>query len=161
MLDNNTYTRLLDSFIATYNKENRFIEFKSNHLDAKALGEYISALSNGACLDHKDYGYLFFGVENGTWVIKGTKFDPDRETVKGGQSLELYLRLSINQKIRIEIDEFRYKGKTRIVVVKIPAADGEPTMFINEPFVRINESKTSLRPYIDWIRSDKEQHLQI
>ena len=152
MLDNNTYTRLLDSFIATYNKENRFIEFKSNHLDAKALGEYISALSNGACLDHKDYGYLFFGVENGTWVIKGTTFDPDRETVKGGQSLELYLRLSITPKIRFEIDEFRYKGKTRIVVVKIPAADGEPTMFINEPFVRINESKTSLRPYIDWIR---------
>ncbi len=100
MLDNNTYTKLLDSFIATYNRENRFLEFKSNHLEAKALGEYISALSNGACLDHKDYGYLFFGVENNTWNIKGTTFDPDREKVKGGQSLELFLRLNITPKIR-------------------------------------------------------------
>lgn len=152
MLDNNTYTRLLDFFIASYNKENRFIEFKSNHLEAKVLGEYISALSNGACLDHKDYGYLFFGVENNTWEIKGTTFDPEREKVKVGQSLELFLRLNITPKIRFEIDEFKYKGKIRIVVVKIPAADGEPTTFFNEPFVRINESKTSLRPYIDWIR---------
>lgn len=152
MLDNNTYTKLLDSFIATYNRENRFLEFKSNHLEAKALGEYISALSNGACLDHKDYGYLFFGVENNTWNIKGTTFDPDREKVKGGQSLELFLRLNITPKIRFEIDEFQYRGTQRIVVVKIPAAEGEPTMFANEPFVRINESKTSLRPYTDWIR---------
>lgn len=152
MLNNNIYTKLLDSFISTYNKENRFIEFKSNYLDAKALGEYISALSNGACLDHKDYGYLFFGVENNTWEIKGTTFDPEREKVKGGQSLEFFLRMNITPKIRFEIDEFKYKGKSRIVVIKIPAAEGEPTMFVNEPFIRINESKTSLRPYIDWIR---------
>lgn len=152
MLDSNIYTRLLDTFIAAYNKENRFLEFKSNHLEAKVLGEYISALSNGACLDHKDYGYIFFGVENDTWNVKGTTFDPDREKVKGGQSLELFLRLNITPKIRFEIDEFSYKGKIRIVVVKIPAAEGEPTMFANEPFVRINESKTSLRPYTDWIR---------
>lgn len=152
MLDSNIYTRLLDTFIAAYNKENRFLEFKSNHLEAKVLGEYISALSNGACLDHKDYGYIFFGVENNTWDVKGTTFDPDREKVKGGQSLELFLRLNITPKIRFEIDEFSYKGKIRIVVVKIPAAEGEPTMFANEPFVRINESKTSLRPYTDWIR---------
>ena len=152
MLDSNTYTRLLDTLIATYNKENRFLEFKSSHLDAKVLGEYISALSNGACLDHKDYGYLFFGVENNTWEIKGTTFDPDREKVKGGQSLELFLSLNISPKIRFEIDEFKYRGKIRIVVVKIPAAEGEPTMFTNEPYIRINESKTSLRPYTDWIR---------
>ena len=52
----------------------------------------------------------------------------------------------------MSFDEFKYKGKSRIVVIKIPAAEGEPTMFVNEPFIRINESKTSLRPYIDWIR---------
>ncbi|MDD7552002.1 MAG: ATP-binding protein, partial [Candidatus Cryptobacteroides sp.] len=121
MLDNNTYTRLLDSLIATYNKENRFLEFKSNHLEAKAFGEYISALSNGACLDHKDYGYLFFGVENNTWAIKGTTFAPEREKVKGSQSLELFLRLNITPKISFVIDEFQYKGRTRIVVVKVPA----------------------------------------
>lgn len=152
MLDNYKYTKLLDSLISTYNKENRFLEFKSNHLEPKVLGEYISALSNGACLDHKDYGYLFFGVENDTWEIKGTTYDPEREKVKGGQSLELFLRLSISPKIRFEFDEFKYNDRVRIVVFKIPAAEGEPTLFLNEPYIRINESKTSLRPYVNWIR---------
>ena len=77
MFDNIFYTKLLDSFIQHYKRENRFIEFKSNYLDAKVLGEYISALSNGACLDHVDFGYLFFGVDNDTLAVKGTTFDPE------------------------------------------------------------------------------------
>ena len=82
MLDNNTYTRLLDSLIGQYKKENRFLEFKSNFQSPEALGKYISALSNGACLDHMDYGYLFFGVDNDTLRIKGTNFDYERHNVK-------------------------------------------------------------------------------
>ena len=152
MFDNIFYTKLLDSFIQRYKRENRFIEFKSNHLEAKVLGEYISALSNGACLDHVDFGYLFFGVDNDTLEVKGTTFDPEHTNLKMGQSLELFLRLGVTPKIRFEIGEFKYRDMIRVVVVKIPAAEGEPTMFHNEPFVRINESKTSLRPYTDWIR---------
>lgn len=145
MFDNIFYTKLLDSFIQHYKRENRFIEFKSNYLDAKVLGEYISALSNGACLDHVDFGYLFFGVDNDTLAVKGTTFDPEHTNIRSGQSLELFLRLGISPKIRFEIGEFRYSDMVRVVFVKIPAAEGEPTMFNNEPFVRINESKTSLR----------------
>ncbi len=152
MFDNIFYTKLLDSFIQHYKRENRFIEFKSNYLDAKVLGEYISALSNGACLDHVDFGYLFFGVDIDTLAVKGTTFDPEHTNIRSGQSLELFLRLGISPKIRFEIGEFRYSDMVRVVFVKIPAAEGEPTMFNNEPFVRINESKTSLRPYTDWIR---------
>ena len=106
MLDNTVYTRLLDSFISTYQKENKFLEFKSNHVEAKVLGEYISALSNGACLEHVDYGYLFFGVDNDSLKVKGTTFDPERVHVKQGKSLELYLRLNITPKINFIIDEF-------------------------------------------------------
>ena len=152
MLDNNTYTKLLDSLIGQYKKENRFLEFKSNYQSPEKLGRYISALSNGACLDHVDFGYLFFGVENNTLKIKGTTFDWERETVKNGQSLEFYLRRSITPGIPFQIDEFRYRGKERIVVLKVPAAEGLPTSFLNEPYVRINESTTSLRPYTEWIR---------
>ncbi len=152
MLDNTVYTKLLDSFIATYQKENKFLEFKSNHVEAKALGEYISALSNGACLEHVDYGYLFFGVDNSSLKVKGTSFNPENVHVTQGKSLEFYLRLNISPKINFIIDEFLYRGKDRVVVVKIPAAYGQPTFFANEPFVRINESKTSLRPYTDWIK---------
>ena len=152
MLDNNTYSKLLDSLISQYRKENRFLEFKSNYQSAEKLGHYISALSNGACLDHVDYGYLFFGIENNTLKIKGTTFDWERENVKNGQSLELYLRRNISPSIPFLIDEFKYHGQERIVLFKVPAAEGLPTSFSNEPYVRINESVTSLRPYTEWIR---------
>ena len=46
MLDNNTYTRLLDSLIGQYKKENRFLEFKSNFQSPEALGKYISMLQS-------------------------------------------------------------------------------------------------------------------
>ena len=67
---------LLDELIAKYNRETRHLEFKSNYQDANSLGEYISALSNGATLDNKEYGYLFFGVNDTTLDIEGTTFNP-------------------------------------------------------------------------------------
>ena len=90
--------------LANTKKENRFLEFKSNYQSPEKLGQYISALSNGACLDHVDYGYLFFGVEDKILKIKGTIFDWARENVKNGQSLELYLRLFITPCIPFQID---------------------------------------------------------
>lgn len=151
MLDNILYTKLLDSLIAQYKKENRFLEFKSNYQSPDKLGQYISAISNGACLDHVDFGYLFFGVENNTLKIKGTTFDWNRK-IKEGLPLELYLRRFISPSIPFLIDEFLYNGKERIVVFKIPAAEGIPTEFLNVPYVRIDEATTSLRPHKEWIR---------
>lgn len=51
---------LLDELIVKNNRETRHLEFKSNYQDANSLGEYISALSNGATLDNQENGYLFF-----------------------------------------------------------------------------------------------------
>ena len=51
--------------------ENEFIEYKLS--DKTSFGEYLSALSNGACLRNKDFGYLLFGVNNKTKKIEGTE----------------------------------------------------------------------------------------
>ena len=64
MEKNIQYTNLLKKQISTFQKEKRFLEFKSNYQDAEKLGRYISALSNGACLENLDYGYLYFGVDD-------------------------------------------------------------------------------------------------
>ena len=69
------YTKLLKQQISTFQKEKRFLEFKSNYQNAEKLGKYISALSNGACLDNQDFGYLYFGVDNDTLEVKYTTFD--------------------------------------------------------------------------------------
>lgn len=68
------YTRLLNKQIDINGRENRHLEFKSNYQDADRLGRYISALSNGACLDNEDFAYLFFGVEDETLNVNGTTF---------------------------------------------------------------------------------------
>jgi ATP-dependent DNA helicase RecG len=91
-------TELLDSCIKTYARENRFLEFKSNHVSPDDLGKYISSLSNGACLERKENGYLFFGVDDCSHKVIGTSFDI-ATAKKGSQDLELYLRVNVTPKI--------------------------------------------------------------
>lgn len=149
---NEKYTELLKEQIATLKKENRFLEFKSNYQDYNRLGKYISALSNGACLDHQDFGYLYFGVEDETLQVKGTTFDISKQKAEGNQSLEIYLRRMVSPKITFKIEEFLFEGTLRIVVFIIPAAAKEPTCYMNKPYIRIDSHVTELTPYTDWMR---------
>ncbi len=146
------YSQLLDEQIASARRENRFIEFKSNYQDPNKLGEYISALSNGACLDHEDFGYLYFGVTDKTLEVKGTTFNPSEEYAKGNQSLEIWLRQQITPRISFAIEEFMYHGEKKIVRFKIPAAVGEPTMFNWKAYIRVDSHTTSMEKYPDWMR---------
>ena len=147
------YIQLLKKQILEIGKEVRFLEFKSNYQDSDRLGKYISALSNGACLDNKEAGYLYFGVEDETLELKGTSFDVSRLKAKGNQYLEIYLRQYITPKINFKIEEFCDTDGKRFVVFVIPAAKEEPTCFMNIPYVRVDSSVTDLRPYTDWMRT--------
>ncbi|MBD5175319.1 MAG: transcriptional regulator [Bacteroidales bacterium] len=152
------YADKLDTQIIEYGKENQFIEFKSNYQDAFRLGKYISALSNGATLNNEEYGYLYFGVDDSTLTIKGTTFDAshtmvsNKENTKSKQPLELYLRQYITPKINFTIREIIANNNQRVVVFEIPAAKGEPTNFLNIPYIRVDSSVTELRPYTEWMR---------
>ncbi|MDR1452579.1 MAG: ATP-binding protein [Candidatus Margulisbacteria bacterium] len=56
-------------------QETQWLEFKLNGAtNNHKIGEYISALSNGATLTNKEYGYLVWGVEDITHRIIGTNF---------------------------------------------------------------------------------------
>lgn len=144
---------LLQKQINLYKKENRHLEFKSNHLEPERLGRYISALSNGACLDNKDNGYLYFGVEDETLELKGTTFDASRAKAKGHQDLEIYLRQYVSPKIDFKIENFKDEDGKRFVVFIIPAAKEEPTCFMGTPYVRVDSSVTDMRPYTEWMRT--------
>ena len=58
--------------------ETEWLEMKTNISESHAsitydrVGEYISGLSNGACVHYKDFGYLVLGVQDETWEIVGT-----------------------------------------------------------------------------------------
>lgn len=147
------YSELLDKQIAHIKKESRSLEFKSNYLEYERLGKYISALSNGACLDGEDYGYLYFGIEDSTLQIKGTTFGEKEEKAKGQQSLDLTLRRGITPKINFQFETFFYYGNQRIVRLRVPRAKGEPTMFCWKAFIRVESNLTPLEQYPDWMRA--------
>lgn len=151
---------LLDELIAKYNRETRHLEFKSNYQDANVLGEYLSALSNGATLDNKEYGYLFFGVNDKNLVIEGTSFNPvaqkvsfkpDKSSKTSNQYLEMGLRQYIAPKINFQIQSFTANNGNRVVAFIIPAAKEEPTYFMGKAYVRVDSCKTDLKNYPEWV----------
>ncbi len=155
------YASLLDELIATSNRETRHLEFKSNYQDPNTLGEYISSLSNGATLDNEEYGYLFFGVDDTTLEIIGTTFNPavqkvsfklDKSNKNPNQYLEIGLRQYVTPRINFEIVTFQANNRKKVVMLKIPAAKGEPTYFMGKAYVRVDSCKTDLKNYPAWVR---------
>ena len=146
---------LLEKLLQTEG-EQTWLEFKTNVAKQKSsvtfegIGEYISALSNGATISNKDFAYLILGIEDETQKIVGTNFKPSQHKM-GNQDYELWLRLGIYPKINFEIFEFEYQSK-QIVIFRIPAAVSQPVNFQKKPFIRINSQKTDLRNYPEYVR---------
>jgi len=138
--------------LTSYPSETQWIEFKmgKGSITNVQIGEYISAMSNGATISNKPFGYLVWGVEDETLQIKGTNFS-FIGAKEGNQDLELWVRNLLHPKINFEIFEFEY-NKKNIVLLRIPSAKGEPTHFQKKPFIRIGSNKTDLRNFPDYIR---------
>lgn len=142
---------LLDE-LCSHPHELQWLEFKMNKgsITNEQIGEYISAMSNGAALANKPFGYLVWGVEDKTQLIKGTNFTFSNAK-QTNQDLELWLRNLMLPRINFEIFEFRYDGKP-VVLLRIPAAKGEPTHFQKRASVRIGSNKTDLRNFPNYVR---------
>ena len=108
-MKNHDLNKVLDE-ITAYKAEERWFEFKLNKgsISNDEIGQYISALSNGATIANKPFGYLIWGVEDGTHNILGTNFRFD-EAKEGNQDLELWLRTLLQPKINFTIFEFDYE----------------------------------------------------
>jgi ATP-dependent DNA helicase RecG len=109
------------------------------------IGEYLSALSNGACLKGEKYGYLVFGIKDGTHTIEGTSFKPKLKKVKG-ESLESFLATRLNPKVDFEIHEFVYEEK-HLAIFRIMAANAHPISYNWVEWIRVGEHKRKLRDF--------------
>ena len=125
--------------------ENEFLEYKDSFRNIDEIGEYISALSNGAALRHQEFGYLIWGVQNVSRKILGTKFDYQSE-INGGENLAHYLSRNLNPRIDVEFKEENLKGK-RIVYLEIPAANDIVTDYKGIRYIRVSSSKEQIRKY--------------
>lgn len=133
--------------LANKPKEEGWFEFKENKsLSNSEIGEYISALSNSACLTKQPFGYLIWGINDNTHEIIGTSISL-KNRKEGNVELEFWLNININPKIDFSIHEFEYKEDTKITLIKVAAAKLQPVSFKGVEFVRVDSNKTKLKTF--------------
>lgn len=123
-------------------KECEWAEFKVNNTNPQEIGEYLSALSNSACYNKQSYGYLVFGIEDGTHQLVGTDFRPLSEK-KGNQELENWLATQLNPRVDFNIFDFQYNG-LHFAIFRVDATRNLPVSFRGIPYVRIGSYKKAL-----------------
>ncbi|NDV16155.1 transcriptional regulator [Muricauda sp. TY007] len=133
---------LLSEFRA-FPTETEWLEFKVNN--GKNLGEYISALSNSACVHNKDFGYLIFGIDDKSHRIVGTKFDLNQKG-KGNEDLIPWISRLLNPRINFDTFEFKAEGE-RVIIIQVQAATNTPVKFNGESYIRIGSYKKKLDEY--------------
>ena len=135
-------TSLLQELLSLH-RETEWVEFKANRYDPQTLVEYLSALSNSACLHWKRKGYLVFGIEDKTHIVKGTSFDPTEAKGKGNQDLQMWLATGLQPNVGYNVHRLPYRGK-RVVLFEVNAAIDRPVFFYGTAWIRIGSSKTKL-----------------
>ena len=125
--------------------ETEWAEFKHNRIKPDDLGEYISALSNGAALCGKQNGYLVWGVDDETHSIIGTDFQPATDK-RNGQELESWLLQKLTPRIHFCFKTIEVDDKP-VVILEIAKAAYTPVQFSSTEFIRIGSYKKKLKDF--------------
>ncbi|MDB2687230.1 transcriptional regulator [Mariniblastus sp.] len=134
--------------------ETEWVEFKHNLDDPQEIGEYLSAISNAAALESQAFGYIAWGVQNGTHDIVGTSFKPRLKKAKGNEDLEPWLSRRLSPRVDFRIFEFETENGSPVVIFEVQAANSAPVSFLHRRYIRIGSHKKLLGEY-----SEKERKL--
>lgn len=156
-MTNSELISLVD-MLRTLPHETEWVEFKLNNDAPEEIGEYISALSNSACLHGNDAGYLVWGIEDSSHAIMGTTFKPKQARV-GNEELENWLSHHLNPRIDFYFHECICAGR-EVVVLQIYPTRHAPVKFRGESYIRIGSYKKKLKDFPEkerkiWILGEK------
>ena len=127
-------------------RETEWVEFKVNQAtELQEIGEYISALANGAALNEKDNAYMLWGIADGAHAVVGTSFTPAMAK-QGNEPLENWLRRGLTPHVDFRFHEVTLDGK-RIVILQMEKATQQPVAFKGERFIRVGDVKKNLREH--------------
>ena len=127
--------------------EYEWLDFKENWFDKDEIGEYISAVANGACLCGKEYGYIIWGVKDNSRDIVGTSINFDKDI--NHEPYKHYLARNLKPSIAFEVIEKEYQGK-RIVMLQIPSSKSVQTKYKDVSYFRIGSSKERINKFPEW-----------
>lgn len=136
--------RLLDELRA-FPHETEWVEFKQDRYEPQQIGEYISALSNSACLHGKDLAYLIFGIDNEDHSIRGTSFNP-LVARKGNQELENWWATQLSPRVDFKIFTLNVQNKN-VVIFFIDPAKERPVAFRGIEYIRVGSNKHKLKDF--------------
>jgi len=123
-------------------KESEWIEIKENNAKPEEIGEYVSALANGASYMGQSKGYLVFGMTDKVHSIVGTTFNPKTEKI-GNQEIENWIATQLSPRIDFTINEIMVNEK-RIVLFVIDSAGNTPVKFKGTAYIRVGSYKKKL-----------------
>lgn len=133
-------------------KENEWVEFKTGNVTTnEKLGQYISGLSNAACIANKSFAYLVFGINDDTHEVEGTNYK-FKNRKEGNEELELWIKRYLSPSIKFDHFTCDYNAQ-HVEIFRIPAAIGEPTNFKFYPYIRFDSSLTDLKKYPHYLRA--------
>lgn len=127
-------------------RETEWLEFKVNNDQTRLIGEYLSALSNSACLANKKHGYLVYRIEDKTHTVKGTSLNPHETKGKGNEDLEPWLARALCPTVDFSLLTYEYDGKP-LVIFRVDATQNTPVKFAGEAYIRIGEHKHKLKKF--------------
>lgn len=128
--------------LLTEPKEAAWIEFKVDNDDPQEIGEYVSALANGAMLAERDRAFLVFGVEDKTWRRVGTRVRLG-DIKKGAENLSNWLSRLLEPRLVLDFIDFECDGLHYAIITIEPTFD-RPVRFSGTEYFRIGENKKKL-----------------
>lgn len=128
--------------IQASSNECEWVELKHNNWNPQLLGEYVSALSNGAAYIGQSRGYLVIGLDDATHKVLGTNFNPKSEKI-GNQELENWIATQLSPRVDFSIEELTLpEGK--VVLFIIDSAGNTPVKFRGTSYIRVGTYKKPL-----------------
>ena len=140
------YKDILENLIQ-YKDEYEWLDFKENWFSKDGIGEYISAIANGACMCGKECGYVVWGISDKDRKVVGTSINLDKDI--DGEPYKHYLARNLKPSIPFETIELIYESK-RLVIMEIPSSKSVITKYKDESYIRIGSSKEKLSKYPEW-----------
>jgi predicted HTH transcriptional regulator len=135
---------LIDELLAG-SSENSCVEYKHNNGNPETIGKLCSALSNAARIDEQDFGYVLWGIEDGSQDIVGTSFQPSTKTV-GNQVFEMWLSQNLSPRITFTFRAVAHP-KGNLILLEIPATYTTPVEFNRTAYIRIGSGTPRLSDY--------------
>ena len=123
------------------------VEFKESNTDPNVIGKLISAISNRARIEDRDFGYVVWGVRDSDHTVVGTGFEPAAAKHRR-QPLEFSLLQALRPGVAFSFKTVEHP-EGRLVLLEIPATTTAPVEFDRVAYIRIGSATSRLADHLE------------